>query len=92
MKPDPGYPPESGFVIRLLLVRKFFILFPTFDFEVVDAQRTKGLDKCTGQPRIRDQRYIQVDGCPPDLVSVVEFSGCQVFGNIHHHVDLLALQ
>jgi hypothetical protein len=47
-----------------------FILCPALDSYIIHTHRTEGIDKCTSQTGIRNQRYIQVNGSTTDFIPI----------------------
>lgn len=59
------------------------IFLPAFDGDIFLAKVADCSDERACQASVCDKRYVMVDGCPPNLISVGQFTPAMILGNIN---------
>ena len=75
---------------NLITYRLFGSVFiPRLDSNVIDRHGRERIDEGSSQAVVGDERHVEVNGCTTDLKADGELAGCEVLGDVDHHVNLL---
>ena len=78
--------------IRIYYYARLLELVPALDRDVAGGEAAEGVDERFGKASIGEQGDVEVYSGTADLVSVGELTGSEVLGQVHYHVNLLAVE